>query len=174
MLFKTAKPHSVVDLKTVTNERLPLAMATLGYIQDHRIGDVNIIIGYTIAVIAGITFYLEKKMTWTDALPYTKLLVGAYWVVCVVSWFHTKFVERDIVFKGYTKDKKKEVTISGTVDKYIPEYNLTIISGAKGATPVTKKVTLEFKDIFDKFGNLHESELASWFKAQLDDADKQK
>lgn len=112
------------------------------------------------------TFYAEKQLSFEDALPYTKLLLGIYALLSVAAWFHSKYVERSIVYKG-TKNKQT-LEISGQIDKYVPEYRLTFTITNQNNSSVTFDKTLLFTEIFDKFGNLHEAQLGNWVKKQVE------
>jgi len=87
-------------------------------------------------------------------------------IFSAASWAHSKFVEKSIVYSG--KKGNQTLDISGKIDKHVPEYKLTFTLSNKNASSVTFDKTLPFTEIFDKFGNLHESQLKNWIKQQLE------
>lgn len=134
--------------------------------------DTRLAIGYLTAVTAALTFYAEKELSFEDALPYTKLLLVVYVILSVSAWAHAKYVEKSIVYRG--SKNKHTLQISGEIDKFVPEYKLTFTLTNQNKSSFTFNKTLEFKDIFDKFGNLHETQLKNWINTLLESNTKEK
>lgn len=124
------------------------------------------------AITAALTFYAEKHLSFEDSLPYTKLLLVFYILLSGAAWAHSKYFEKSIVYQGAKKNQKLQ--ICGEINKFVPEYNLTITITNENKSSVTFEKTLEFKEIFDRFGNLHEAQLGNWIKEQLEANTKDK
>jgi signal peptidase complex subunit 2 len=149
-----------------------LVLSTLGFTESYKIVDTKLVLGYlTVATAAG-AYFLDKKMKFVDSLPYLKLLLVLYAILSTLTWLHQRYVVKNTVYTG-TKNKQV-VEIGGDVDKFIPEYKLTITVKSEGSKGVSKNVGLPFTEVFDKFGNLHDGELAAWIKEQIKTNEKDK
>ena len=164
---------STQDMRNAVDERLPLVLSTLGYQESFILVDTKLALGYLSVLAAGGAFLLEKKLKFEEGLPYLKLLLLAYFILTSLSWLYQKFVIKNTIYTG--KKGKNVVTIGGEVDKYTPEYKLTITVKSEGRdVGSTQDVVLPFTSVFDKYGNLHEGELAAWIKDQLELNEKNK
>lgn len=156
-------------MRNAVDERLPLVLHTLGFRESHTFVDTKLALGYLSVAAAGGAFLLEKKLKFDEGLPYLKLLLAVYFIFTSVSWLYQRYVVKSTVYLG--SKGKQTLTIGGDVDKHTPEYNISISLQSDGPA-VTKEVVLPFTSVFDKFGNLHEGELAAWIKQYIDKKEK--
>ncbi|KAH3675164.1 hypothetical protein WICMUC_002820 [Wickerhamomyces mucosus] len=168
--FQTANINSVVDLRTATDAKIGPSLTKLGFSQSFSLIDTRLGLGYLSAIIAALTFYIEKKFSFQDGFNYTFGLVILYFIVVFFQLLHSKYFEKNIIYKG-SNSNDKIVIIRGKIDKYIPQYDLKfdIKDGKNNNKRKSFDKVLQFVEIFDKFGNLHEDKLIQWLKLSLEE-----
>ncbi|KAH3683864.1 hypothetical protein WICPIJ_005163 [Wickerhamomyces pijperi] len=164
--FSTSNIHSISDLRQGTDLKIGPSLIGLGYKESHLLTDTRLALGYLSAAFAAGTFYIEKNFSFKDGFNYTAILVGLYFLVIGVIMLHSKFVEKDIIYRGSNKEGES-LEIRGLFNKNEPIYQLTIKVTKKDGKVEEIKKGLKYTEIFDKFGNLHLKELQNWFKETL-------
>ena len=165
-MSKPINVYSTPDLRQTLDEALPTVLSRLEYEQTFKLIDTKLLIGYSIAVVAGISFLLDKKLTFQDALMYQKILVGLYAILSVLFWYFTKYVERGVKYTGSCKDRS--ISIATNMEKYDFQYNVTITDN-KG---VSVEARLGANTVFNEQGYLQPDILFKWFEEKLGMLDK--
>lgn len=140
-------------------------MIGLGYKESHKLVDTRLALGYLSAALAAGTFYIEKHYTFKEGFNYTAILVALYFFVVGLTILHSKFVEKNIIYRGSNKEGQF-LEIRGKFNKNEPVYDLTITKKKDGKVEEIQR-GLEYTVIYDKFGNLHLKQLQDWFKETL-------
>ncbi|AET40883.1 signal peptidase complex subunit SPC2 Ecym_7026 [Eremothecium cymbalariae DBVPG len=153
--------YSIPDLTVATDEALPGVFARLGYTQNYRLIDTKLIIGYLISFIAAISFLLDRKVKWHDALFYQKVLVASYLMLSVAFWFVVEYMENGIKYQGI-KDGC-QLTVKTKYEKFNPICKVVLIeeSGTK------LEVELPATKVFSESGALQFNLLLKWFEDQI-------
>lgn len=169
--MSTAKPinvYSIPELNQTLDEALPSIFARLNYERSYALLDTKLYIGYSIAVVAGLSFFLDKKFERSEIILYQKLLVGAYVVLSLMFWYFTRFVEKGTVYTGKNRDTKEEIYVKTKFEKNEPLYLVELIQKKKGnSSRKDLKTKLEVNKVFNESGYLQNEVLFKWFSEQL-------
>lgn len=168
-MSKPINVYSIPELRQTLDEALPGIFARLNYKQHFRLIDVKLAFGYSIAVVAAISFLLDKKFNYDDVLIYQKLLVGLYTILSAVFWYFTKHVEKGITYVGINKDGEKLV-VKTHFEKREPVYLIDLIKG--GETKLSSG--LPVNKVFNEAGYLQSDLLFQWLSEQLKTLDSKK
>lgn len=160
-MSKPINIYSTPDLRQTLDEALPTMFSRLGYTQSFRLIDMKLAIGYSIAVVAGVSFILDKKMKFDEALTYQKLLVIAYMILSTVFWYFTKHIEKGVTFSG--SSGKDNITVVTKMKKYSSLYEVAI----KDKSGKTVNVELPVNKVFNAHGFLQHDLLFEWYKQQM-------
>lgn len=160
-MSKPINIYSTPDLRQTLDEALPTVFSRLGYTQSFRLIDMKLAIGYSIAVVAGVSFILDKKMKFDEALTYQKLLVVAYMILSTVFWYFTKHIEKGVTFSG--SSGKDNITVVTKMKKYSSLYEVAIEDKAGK----TVNVELPVNKVFNAHGFLQQDLLFEWYKQQM-------
>ncbi|CUS20201.1 LAQU0S01e01266g1_1 [Lachancea quebecensis] len=161
-MSKPINVYSTPDLRQALDEALPGVFKRLNYEQSFKLIDTKLIIGYSIAIVAAISFLLDKKLRFEEALLYQKMLVGSYAILSAVFWYFNKYVEKGIKFTGHSKEKT--ITVTTKMNKY--DYNYQVTLGNEANSVV--KATLPANTVFNEQGYLQTDILFKWFEEKLD------
>lgn len=163
--FSMSKPinvYSTPDLRQTLDEALPDVFKRLNYEQSFKLIDTKLIIGYSIAVVAAISFLLDKKLKFEEALLYQKVLVGSYAILSAVFWYFNNYIEKGVKYTGYSKEKA--IVVATKMTKYDYNYQVTLRNEAGSVI----KTTLPANTVFDEQGYLQTDLLFKWFEEKLD------
>lgn len=160
-MSKPINIYSTPDLRQTLDEALPTVFSRLGYTQSFHLIDMKLAIGYSIAVVAGVSFILDKKMKFDEALTYQKLLVIAYMILSTVFWYFTKHIEKGVTFSG--SNGKDKITVVTKMKKYSSLYEVAI----KDKSGKTVNVELPVNKVFNAHGFLQQDLLFEWYKQQM-------
>ncbi|AWU73832.1 hypothetical protein CAS74_001638 [Pichia kudriavzevii] len=129
MEFKKVPLYSVPALKGECDVHIADVFGSLGYEESFGLMDTKLIIGYTSVAIAGLMYYLEKqyKNDFTNAeyVYYLQILVGFFFTLQGILYLFSKFIERDIKYRGTKKGKTVTVSTS-TKSKTNVNYKMDI------------------------------------------------
>lgn len=93
-MSKPVNVYSIGEVAQRLDDEVPIVFHRLGYKQSFKLIDTKLIIGYSIAVVAGISFVLDKKLGHNNVIQYQRLLVAAYFILSGVFWYFKKFIEK--------------------------------------------------------------------------------
>ncbi|EGA73673.1 Spc2p [Saccharomyces cerevisiae AWRI796] len=133
--MSSAKPinvYSIPELNQALDEALPSVFARLNYERSYALLDAKLYIGYSIAVVAGLSFFLDKKFERDQIVTYQKLLVGAYFVLSLLFWYFSRFIEKGTVYVGKRRGTKEEIYVKTKFEKNEPLYLVELVQKKKG------------------------------------------
>ncbi|SCU98597.1 LADA_0H14158g1_1 [Lachancea dasiensis] len=160
-MSKPINVYSTPDLRQTLDEALPATFERLGFTQSFKLIDTKLFLGYSIALIAGISFMLDKKWTFEDALTYQKILVGAYVVLSVVFWYFSKYVEKGVKYSGSSGDRT--VVVATKMEKHSVNYEVTL----RDDRGKVIEAQLAANTVFNEAGYLQSDRLFKWFEEFL-------
>ncbi|SCV99410.1 LAFE_0A02564g1_1 [Lachancea fermentati] len=166
-----SKPINVycsADLRQTLDEALPGVFSRLGYVQSFKLIDTKLIIGYSIAVVAGVSFYLDKILEYSESLTYQKILVGLYAALSGLFWYFNKYIEKNVKYTGI--NKSKSIQVAATLEQYTLDYKLKIRDNEGHVV----ETTLPANKVFTEQGYLQTDLLYKWFENQLNDLTKKR
>ncbi|CAI4035430.1 hypothetical protein SMKI_13G0780 [Saccharomyces mikatae IFO 1815] len=170
--MSTAKPinvYSIPELNQALDEALPSIFARLNYERSYGLLDTKLYIGYSIAVVAGLSFFLDKKFERAEIVVYQKFLVGAYFVLSLMFWYFSRFIEKGTVYVGKKRDTKDEIYVKTKFENNEPLYLVELIQKKKGSnTKKELKAQLKVNKVFNESGYLQNEGLFKWFSEQHD------
>ncbi|CAI4917234.1 CFC_HP_G0040900.mRNA.1.CDS.1 [Saccharomyces cerevisiae] len=132
--MSSAKPinvYSIPELNQALDEALPSVFARLNYERSYALLDAKLYIGYSIAVVAGLSFFLDKKFERDQIVTYQKLLVGAYFVLSLLFWYFSRFIEKGTVYVGKRRGTKEEIYVKTKFEKNEPLYLVELVQKKK-------------------------------------------
>ncbi|CAI4047707.1 signal peptidase complex subunit SPC2 SKDI_13G0860 [Saccharomyces kudriavzevii IFO 1802] len=169
--MSTAKPinvYSIPELNQALDEALPSVFARLNYERSYALVDAKLYIGYTIAVMAGLSFFLDKKFERSEIIVYQKLLVGAYFILSLMFWYFSRFIEKGTVYVGKKRDTKEEIYVKTKFKNNEPLYLVDLIQKKNGKdSRKNLKAKLEANRVFNESGYLQNDVYFKWFSEQL-------
>lgn len=136
--MSSAKPinvYSIPELNQALDEALPSVFARLNYERSYALLDAKLYIGYSIAVVAGLSFFLDKKFERDQIVTYQKLLVGAYFVLSLLFWYFSRFIEKGTVYVGKRRGTKEEIYVKTKFEKNEPLYLVELVQKKREKTP---------------------------------------
>ncbi|SCU90394.1 LAME_0E08350g1_1 [Lachancea meyersii CBS 8951] len=160
-MSKPINVYSTPELRQTLDEALPATFQRLGFKQSFQLIDTKLILGYSIAVVAGISFLLDKKLKYDESLTYQKLLVAAYALLSGVFWCFCKYVEKGVKYSGSSKDRT--IVVKTKMEKYSVDYHVTVQDEDRSV-----EVILPANTVFNEAGYLQSDRLFEWFEQQLD------
>lgn len=174
MSFKKVSLYSVHALRTESDEHLSEVFETLGFKESFTLIDTKLILGYSSVILSGLMYYLEKKFkndfTNYEYVRYLQILVVGFFVIQSILFLFSKFIEKNIKFKGYNKKTGKSVTVSTfTRSKYDPNYQIII-----NIDDIENKLSIPFNELFFDDGFLNFSEFKNKIIKFFEDIDKSK
>ncbi|EWH16585.1 Spc2p, partial [Saccharomyces cerevisiae P283] len=156
--MSSAKPinvYSIPELNQALDEALPSVFARLNYERSYALLDAKLYIGYSIAVVAGLSFFLDKKFERDQIVTYQKLLVGAYFVLSLLFWYFSRFIEKGTVYVGKRRGTKEEIYVKTKFEKNEPLYLVELVQKKKGENSKKElKAKLEVNKVFNESGYL--------------------
>ncbi|SCU97680.1 LAFA_0G12662g1_1 [Lachancea sp. 'fantastica'] len=161
-MSKPINVYSTPDLRQTLDEALPAVFQRLGFTQSFGLIDTKLILGYSIAVVAGISFLLDKKLKFEESLMYQKILVASYAILSGAFWWFCKYVEKGIKYSGISKDRK--VLVETKMAKYDVNYQVVIRDNHNRSV----ESVLLANTVFNEAGYLQSDKLFAWFEQQLD------
>ncbi|CEP61650.1 signal peptidase complex subunit SPC2 LALA0_S03e07690g [Lachancea lanzarotensis] len=161
-MSKPINVYSTPDLRQTLDEALPSTFQRLGFTQSFGLIDTKLILGYSIAVVAGISFLLDKKFKFEESLVYQKLLVASYAILSGAFWWFCKYVEKGAKYSGTAKDRK--ISVKTKMDKY--DFNYQVLVRDNHGRSVEN--VLPANTVFTEAGYLQADKLFNWFEQQLD------
>ncbi|SCV04825.1 LANO_0G12728g1_1 [Lachancea nothofagi CBS 11611] len=161
-MSKPINVYSTPDLRQTLDEALPSAFERLGYAQSFKLIDTKLIIGYSIALVAGISFLLDKKLKFEESLLYQKILVALYALLSGMFWYFNKYVEKGVKYNGSSADKA--ISVVTKMEKYSYDYQVTI-NDSKGRSTTSKLLA---NTVFNEAGYLQSDKLFKWLEERLD------
>ncbi|CAI4655829.1 APG_G0040300.mRNA.1.CDS.1 [Saccharomyces cerevisiae] len=176
--MSSAKPinvYSIPELNQALDEALPSVFARLNYERSYALLDAKLYIGYSIAVVAGLSFFLDKKFERDQIVTYQKLLVGAYFVLSLLFWYFSRFIEKGTVYVGKRRGTKEEIYVKTKFEKNEPLYLVELVQKKKGENSKKElKAKLEVNKVFNESGYLQNDVYFKWFSEQHNVLDTKK
>ncbi|CAI5021572.1 ANL_collapsed_G0040530.mRNA.1.CDS.1 [Saccharomyces cerevisiae] len=176
--MSSAKPlnvYSIPELNQALDEALPSVFARLNYERSYALLDAKLYIGYSIAVVAGLSFFLDKKFERDQIVTYQKLLVGAYFVLSLLFWYFSRFIEKGTVYVGKRRGTKEEIYVKTKFEKNEPLYLVELVQKKKGENSKKElKAKLEVNKVFNESGYLQNDAYFKWFSEQHNVLDTKK
>ena len=155
--------YSISQATETINENLPEIFERLGYKQTFSLVDTKLIIGYSIGVVAGASFLLDKKFKHNDLVLYQQILVALYFILSGIFWWFRKFVEKGAVYTGKKANGDTIKVRTSYVDAE-PKCQITFINGDKKVF----EPTLEINKVYTETGYLQIDLMYEWIKQQLE------
>ncbi|AJS96724.1 Spc2p [Saccharomyces cerevisiae YJM1463] len=176
--MSSAKPinvYSIPELNQALDEALPSVFARLNYERSYALLDAKLYIGYSIAVVAGLSFFLDKKFERDQIVTYQKLLVGAYFVLSLLFWYFSRFIEKGTVYVGKRRGTKEEIYVKTKFEKNELLYLVELVQKKKGENSKKElKAKLEVNKVFNESGYLQNDVYFKWFSEQHNVLDTKK
>lgn len=171
-MSKPVNVYSISEIAQRLDDEMPLVFYRLGYKQSYKLIDTKLILGYSIAIIAGISFALDKKLGHNNVIGYQRALVVAYFILSGLFWYFKKFIEKSIIYTG--SNKQKTITFKRDFKEGKPIYH-TVFTIADGKhDKKTLDVDLEVNKVFSEFGYLQTDLLFEWIKKQVENMESKK
>ncbi|KAI9310951.1 microsomal signal peptidase 25 kDa subunit-domain-containing protein [Dichotomocladium elegans] len=101
------------------------------YKEGHLHMDVKLLLGYGSCALAAGAFLIEYYTSFEEAKPTLWAAVIVFWILQVMLWAYTVFVEKSEIFVGYKHDKSSgkrvgTMTVEGVMNRYSSLYTLTL------------------------------------------------
>lgn len=167
-MSKPVNVYSISEVSQNLDENLPELFGRLGYTETFELVDQKLLIGYSIAFVAGVSFLIDKKFVHDDIVHYQQCLVVMYVILSVIFWYFKKYIEKSTVYTG-KKDSKK-VKVKTTFQDAEPLYKMTLIDNDNK----TVEKSLEINKVFTEAGYLQSDLFLDWIKQQLATLDNKK
>lgn len=169
--------YSIGEVAQRLDDEVPIVFHRLGYKQSYKLIDTKLFIGYSIAIIAGISFILDKKFGHNNVIQYQRILVVAYFILSGAFWYFKKFIEKSIIYVGQktTGNGTSIVTFKRDYKEAQPIYH-TVFSLKNKGKDDTKNldIDLEINKVFNENGYLQTELFYQWVKKQLENVDSKK
>ena len=176
--MSSAKPinvYSIPELTQALDEALPSVFARLNYERSYALLDTKLYLGYSIAVVAGLSFFLDKKFERAQIVMYQKLLVGAYFVLSLMFWYFSRFIEKGTVYVGKKRGTNEEIHVKTKFENNEPLYLVELVQKKKGNDSKKElKAKLEVNKVFNESGYLQNDAYFKWFSEQYNVLNKKK
>ncbi|SMN18725.1 similar to Saccharomyces cerevisiae YML055W SPC2 Subunit of signal peptidase complex [Maudiozyma saulgeensis] len=160
-MSKPVNVYSISEVSQTLNENLPDVLARLGYTETFELVDQKLLIGYSVAIVAAVSFVIDKQFVHKDIVKYQQYLVGIYCILSVIFWYFKKYVEKAVVYSG--KNDTETIKVKTSYEDSKPLYTVTLIDKKKK----TLVSTLEINKVFNKEGYLQSELFLEWIKQQL-------
>ncbi|KAL8712436.1 MAG: hypothetical protein Q9220_003284 [cf. Caloplaca sp. 1 TL-2023] len=157
--------YSLSDLKNTTDDALPNYLNSLKFKQSHYLADVRLALGYSAVVIAAITFYADYKLGWDATKFWTLWAVVAYFILNGALTYWIWGVEKGTIFAG--EHNKTHISISSSVNKHNPTYNLQVFCDEPGKQRQTMKLSAPFTRWFDSDGYFVAKPFQQWLASEI-------
>lgn len=168
-MSKAINVYSIPELQQTLDEALPVTFARLQYKQSFKLIDAKLAVGYSISVVAAVSFLVDKKFKFDEVLGWQKLLVAAYAVLSLLFWYFTKYVEKGVTYEG-SKLGGDKVAVKTRFEKNEPVYLVEFVK--EGGNEI--KTGLPVEKVFNEAGYLQTDLLFGWLKEQLEILDSKK
>ncbi|KAL8702527.1 MAG: hypothetical protein Q9201_004293 [Fulgogasparrea decipioides] len=171
--------YSLSDLKNTTDDALPNYLTSLKFKQSHVLTDVRLALGYTAVVIAGVTFYADRRLGWDTTKYWTLWAVVAYFILNGALTYWIWGIEKGKIFTGETNDTlmmlleitfvdtQLQVSIASSVRKHKPIYNLKVRYQRLGKEPKTLEISAPFTRWFDSDGYFVATPFQQWLASEV-------
>ncbi|KAK2758717.1 hypothetical protein FQN54_003407 [Arachnomyces sp. PD_36] len=164
--------YSVNDLKNTTDDALSPYLTSLPkpyrFTANNLNTDIRLLLGYSAVAIAGVTFYIDRKLGWVATDGWVMGAVIAYFILNTALTYWIWGVEAGQVFSG-TRDGGEKLTISSSSKKYSPLYTLDIkYVNAQGKPIQEKKIETSFTRWFSADGIFHPEPLRQWLASEIE------
>ena len=157
--------YNLNELKHTTDDQISKALASLDYVQDHRLMDVRLLFGYIGVIAAALAGGWDYKVGFEKAKVYTLLGVMIYFIFYGAMNFWQYFVERGIVYEGVKGTRK--VRISSSTSRTAPQYTLKLVLLDNGTQVAEKEAHELFTKWFDCDGNIVGEPLQTWLALKV-------
>lgn len=124
-------------------------MAELGYEQSFTLIDTKLALGYGTVAIAGILFYMDKKLPFKDTYYCIVVCVVLYAIISAILYYYTSGPEKNNKYVGYN-DGKQKIAVHTWTSKYDPIYNVKIVLNDNIESAIL--VDIPFTKFYDAFG----------------------
>lgn len=164
-------PYSISEVAQRLDDEVPSVFQRLGYKQSFKLIDSKLLIGYSIAIVAAISFLLDKQYGHVNVRGYQTVLFISYLALSSIFWYFKKYVEANIIYSG---TKKNELVHFKSIFKEgYPIYQVVI---TKKIDNIEKdlKIDLNIEKMFNEFGYLQSETFYNWVKEQLETFDSKK
>lgn len=173
-----SKPVNVYSIKEVAqrlDDEVPIVFHRLGYKQSFKLIDTKLFLGYSIAVVAGISFILDKKFGHNNVIQYQRILVISYFVLSLLFWYFTKFIEKSTLYIGRKNNKDgTTVTFKRDFKEAVPVYKTVFILKDKQNQSKSLSVDLQINKVFNENGYLQTDLFFQWVKKQIENIDSKR
>ncbi|AQZ18325.1 SPC2 (YML055W) [Zygosaccharomyces parabailii] len=166
---KPINVYSTQELRQTLDEALPGVFARYGYKQSFGLIDTKLFIGYASALVAGISFLLDKKFKYEECLPYQVVLVGSYIILSIVYWYFVQYVQKGVTYEGVSKDGNK-LSVKTHFENADPLYHVSLLSSDNSEITTA----LPANKVFTEAGYLQTDLLYEWVGQQLNVLDAKK
>lgn len=161
-MSKPINVYSIPELRQTLIDALPGVFSRLEYTQSYSLIDTKLVFGYSIAVVAGISFLLDKKFEYGDVLLYQKILLGVYTVLSVIYWYFITYVEKGINYVGVSKEGEK-ITVKSYFEDGEPIYRVKL----RKNDGVELSTALPVNKLFTEAGYLQSNIFYEWIDQQV-------
>ncbi|KAI9925011.1 hypothetical protein ASPWEDRAFT_54437 [Aspergillus wentii DTO 134E9] len=165
--------YSGNDLKSTTDDALAPYLTTLPqpytFAQDHSKTNVRFILGYSAVIIAGFTFYADRKLGW-EATQSTWVLaaVASYFILNTFLTYWIWAVEAGEVFRG-TRKSGETISISSSCKKHSPLYKIRVqYKSSSSKILQEKEAEAPFTTWFSANGAFHPEPLRQWLANEVE------
>ncbi|CAL9732046.1 signal peptidase complex subunit 2 [Monosporozyma unispora] len=173
-MSKPVNVYSIGEVAQRLDDEVPIVFHRLGYKQSFKLIDTKLIIGYSIAVVAGISFVLDKKLGHNNVIQYQRLLVAAYFILSGVFWYFKKFIEKSILYTGTNKENNQTINFKRDIKDGKPIYQTSFIIKSKDGEVKSSEVNLEINKVFNENGYLQTDLFFQWVKKQIENIESKK
>lgn len=173
-MSKPVNVYSIGEVAQRLDDEVPIMFYRLGYKQSFKLVDTKLIIGYSIAIIAGISFLLDKKFGHNNVLQYQYLLVSAYFILSGAFWYFKQFIEKSTLYTGSNKEKNTTINFKRNIKEGEPLYHTTFSVNFKSGETKSLDVVLEINKVFNENGYLQTELFFQWVKKQMENIESKR
>lgn len=173
-MSKPVNVYSIGEVAQRLDDEVPIVFHRLGYEQSFKLIDTRLFIGYSIAIVAGISFILDKKFGHNDVIQYQRILVIAYFVLSFIFWYFKKFVEGSTLYIGKNNKDNTTIIFKRDYKEAVPIYKTVFILKDKQNQSKSSNIDLQINKVFNENGYLQTELFFQWVKKQVENMESKK
>ena len=89
-----------LDLKTCTDDAIPIYLSSINFKQSYHHLDIRLTLGFTAVALAALTLLLDWKLGFEQTKAYTAVIVLTYSALNVMLTYRIWVFERGLVYQG--------------------------------------------------------------------------
>ncbi|CCE61853.1 hypothetical protein TPHA_0B01800 [Tetrapisispora phaffii CBS 4417] len=161
--------YSIPELRQTLDADISSELNRLNFKEVFTYVDMKLVIGYSIGMVAGTSFIIDKNFDYKETINYQKLLVLFYVILSGAFWWLTNIFQKNVIYTGENVKEECKVVIRSHFENNNPIYILVIEkTNTKTGKVETINANLPVNKVFNEAGYLQKSLYFEWLKDQLE------